>query len=60
MPEFVKVLSVNELPAGKGKCVEVQGRKIGLFNVHGLYFAIDDECTHDLGNTYICPQLALQ
>ena len=50
MPEFVKVLSVNDLPPGKGKCVTVQGKAIGVFNVHGLYFAIDDECTHDLAS----------
>ncbi len=50
MPEFVKVLSVSELPAGKGKCVDVKGTAIGVFNVNGLYFAIEDQCTHDLAS----------
>lgn len=36
----------NEIPEGSGKCFEVEGRPIAVFNIDGAYFAIDDQCTH--------------
>ncbi|MDZ4834615.1 MAG: non-heme iron oxygenase ferredoxin subunit [Candidatus Melainabacteria bacterium] len=46
MPEFHKVLQASELEVGNSKLVQVDGRKIALFNVAGSYYAIDDTCTH--------------
>ncbi|MBI4585404.1 MAG: non-heme iron oxygenase ferredoxin subunit [Planctomycetes bacterium] len=46
MSQLVKVAEVQDLPAGKGKGVEVAGKKIALFNVAGQYYAIGDSCTH--------------
>jgi len=43
---FTKAATVAELPAGRAKCVTINGRKIALFNVSGSYYAIDDTCTH--------------
>jgi nitrite reductase/ring-hydroxylating ferredoxin subunit len=45
MPRHV-VGKVSELPPGSRKVVEVQGRSIGVFNVHGAYYAIRNLCPH--------------
>ena len=46
MPDYVKVAQANEIEPNHGKLVEVQGKKIALFNVGGTFYAIDDTCTH--------------
>ena len=46
MAEFVKVAKAGDLSPGKGMMVEVNGKKIALFNVEGSFYAIDDTCTH--------------
>jgi nitrite reductase (NADH) small subunit len=35
-----------DVPAGKGKLVTVDGKKIALFNVGGHFYALDNTCTH--------------
>src|SRR2546422_502630 len=44
---FVRVASVDEVPAGTGKAVTVDGQQVALFNVNGTFYAIDDTCTHE-------------
>ncbi|MFQ5851114.1 MAG: Rieske (2Fe-2S) protein [Candidatus Binatia bacterium] len=46
MAGFVKVAKTSEVIPGQGKMVEVNGKKIALFNVDGSFYAIDDTCTH--------------
>ncbi len=46
MPEYVKVAQASELEPNHGKLVEVQGKKIALFNLNGKFHAIDNTCTH--------------
>ena len=46
MVGFVKVAKSNEIQPGQAKMVEVDGKKIALFNVDGAFYAIDDTCTH--------------
>ena len=46
MPGYVKVASTSEVTPGQTKMVEVEGKKIALFNVDGSIYAIDDTCTH--------------
>ena len=46
MAGFVKIAKSNEIQPGLGKMVEVDGKKIALFNVAGAFYAIDDTCTH--------------
>ena len=46
MPEFVTVAKTDEIPAGRAKLVEINGKEIALFNVGGSYHAIDNTCTH--------------
>src|SRR5258708_12757875 len=43
---FVKVATVQEVPAGKSKQVKVGSKTIALFNVDGTFRAIDDTCPH--------------
>jgi nitrite reductase/ring-hydroxylating ferredoxin subunit len=49
MANFVKVAQTDEIPAGQGKCVEVNGQRIAIFNVDGTFYAIDDVCQHQGG-----------
>ncbi len=46
MAEYMKVAKTSELTPGKGTVVEVNGKKVALFNVGGSFYAIDDTCTH--------------
>ena len=36
----------RELPPGGRKVVEVEGRSIGVFNVHGSFYALRNSCPH--------------
>jgi 3-phenylpropionate/trans-cinnamate dioxygenase ferredoxin subunit len=45
----IPVCPVAELPAGEMRLVEHDGRKIGVFNCDGTYYAIEDRCSHDNG-----------
>lgn len=44
---FVKALSKAELTPGKAASLNLEGRRIAIFNVNGQFYAIDDRCTHD-------------
>ena len=43
---FRKAATVGDVPPGSGRQVTIQDRKIGLFNVDGTYYAIEDICPH--------------
>jgi 3-phenylpropionate/trans-cinnamate dioxygenase ferredoxin subunit len=43
------VASVDEIPPGQRKIVDVDGRAIGVFNVDGEYFAVLNRCPHQGG-----------
>jgi 3-phenylpropionate/trans-cinnamate dioxygenase ferredoxin subunit len=45
----IPVCPVAELPPGEMRLVEHEGRKIGVFNCEGAYYAIEDRCSHDNG-----------
>ncbi len=47
MAHWVRVASADEIPAGEGKYVEVDGEPIALFHVDGQFYAISDTCTHE-------------
>jgi 3-phenylpropionate/trans-cinnamate dioxygenase ferredoxin subunit len=40
------VCAAIELPPGERKIVEVNGRSIGVFNVHGTFYALRNSCPH--------------
>jgi 3-phenylpropionate/trans-cinnamate dioxygenase ferredoxin subunit len=48
MPKHV-VATVDEIPPGARKIVEVEGRSIGVFNVDGAFFALRNRCPHQGG-----------
>ncbi len=43
------VCKSDELAAGEMRLVEADGIKIGVFNVDGELYAIEDRCSHDDG-----------
>ncbi len=47
MATFHEAARVEEIPPGKAKVVQLQGKKIAIFNVDGQFYAIDDTCTHE-------------
>lgn len=49
MSRFVKLATLDELPAGAMKETEIDGRIIGLFNVDGVISAMDGLCPHQGG-----------
>jgi 3-phenylpropionate/trans-cinnamate dioxygenase ferredoxin subunit len=49
MSNFIKVATVDEIPVGESKLVEVEEVRIALFNLDGKIYAIEDVCTHDGG-----------
>ena len=46
MAKFVTVAKKSEIGDQSAKCVEVEGKRIALFNLGGEFYAIDDACTH--------------
>ncbi len=46
---FERVAAENDVPRGKVRVIEVDGRAVALCNVDGAVYAIDDVCTHDGG-----------
>ena len=46
MADFVRVAKLSDIAPETAKCVEVNGKRIGLFNLGGVIHAIDDTCTH--------------
>ncbi len=49
MSETVTVCEISKLPPGETRLIEAAGRKIGVFNSNGTYYAIEDRCSHDDG-----------
>lgn len=46
MARFVKVATTDEMAPGQAKMVQVDDKKIALFQVEGGFYALDDTCTH--------------
>ena len=41
--------TVDEIPPGERKLVTIEGREIGVFNVHGEFHALRNRCPHQGG-----------
>ena len=41
-----KVAQIDDIKPGQGKAIEVAGKTIGLFNIKGEFFAVDNACSH--------------
>ena len=46
MSTLHQIAQKKDLEPGQGLSVEVEDKKIALFNIDGSYYAIDDTCTH--------------
>ena len=44
--QYRRVASVDAIPAGMGTVVEVDGKKVAIFNVEGRFYAVDNACSH--------------
>ena len=64
MTDFITVATVDEVPPGACKSVEVQGVFIALCNVQGTVYALDNTCPHAggplgegtlRGELFVCP-----
>lgn len=60
----VKVAQVGEIAPGSGKVASAGGKAIAVFNIGGVFYAIDNTCTHRggplgegqvQGNVVTCP-----
>jgi len=49
MSGWVNVGSVDEIPPGTHKVVDVDDVMVAVFNIDGKFYAIEDVCTHDGG-----------
>lgn len=65
MAEWVDVCPKDELKAGDYKVVDVDDVMIAVFNVDGMFYALEDVCTHDGetltggpidGDEIVCPR----
>jgi nitrite reductase (NADH) small subunit len=64
MPNYIKVASVSEVPPGTAVVRNVNDKEVAVFNVGGVFYAIDNVCKHrggplaegELeGDTVTCP-----
>ena len=46
MSNFIPIARTNDIPSGERKRIEVNGKRITLFNINGEYYAINDTCPH--------------
>ena len=46
MSTLHQIAQKKDLEPGQGLSVELEDKKIALFNIEGSYYAIDDTCTH--------------
>ncbi len=46
MDDYIKAVTVSDIPPGSIKTVVLSGRKLSIANVDGEFFAIDDACSH--------------
>lgn len=45
----IPVCKIDELPSGSRKIVSFGGQTIGVFNVHGRIYALNNRCPHRAG-----------
>jgi 3-phenylpropionate/trans-cinnamate dioxygenase ferredoxin component len=46
MGEFVRVTGTGDVKPGHGIVAEVSGKTLAVFNVDGMFHAIDNTCVH--------------
>lgn len=43
---FIPIAKVSEIPSGERKRVEIEGKRVSIFNIDEKYYAILDTCPH--------------
>lgn len=46
MGRYIRIAKTSEIAEGKGKCFDVEGKEIAIFQIDGAFHAIDDQCPH--------------
>jgi nitrite reductase (NADH) small subunit len=46
MAEFIRVTGTGDVKPGHGIVAEVNGKTLAVFNVEGVFHAIDNTCVH--------------
>jgi nitrite reductase/ring-hydroxylating ferredoxin subunit len=49
---YVKVATVQEIPAGQSKQAMVRGKTLAVFNRNGTFYVVDDTCPHRGGSLW--------
>lgn len=49
MANWTNVGSVDEIPPGRYKTIDINDVLVAVFNIDGTLYAIEDVCTHDGG-----------
>lgn len=49
MSRRVEVGPAADLPPGEREILSVAGRQVGVFNVEGDFYAVENDCCHDHG-----------
>ena len=49
MSKFVKVATKSEIADQSATLLEIEGKRIALFNLGGQFYALDDTCPHEGG-----------
>jgi len=49
MAEFREICKESEIPPGTGKAFTIGRDEIGIFNLNGRFYAIDNLCPHEGG-----------
>jgi 3-phenylpropionate/trans-cinnamate dioxygenase ferredoxin subunit len=66
VPEsYIRVAAAADVPENNGRPYEIAGRRIAVYNLKGVFYAIDDVCTHEetslsagpvMGEMVVCPR----
>jgi nitrite reductase/ring-hydroxylating ferredoxin subunit len=43
---MLKIAEISQVPPGTGRVVHVGRKVIALFNINGVFYALDNVCTH--------------
>lgn len=46
MVKYIKVANIREIPPGERKRVEINGKRVSIFNINGEFYVINDTCPH--------------
>lgn len=49
MNHWIRITEADNIPLREGRCVEVAGREIAIFNINGRFLAVDNRCPHKGG-----------